>query len=119
MKIVVPRLAQFVLALIAGLALLAWAAAEVVQETAHQWFERDLSLRARLVVTGSRASLAADWHKDRQHELEGQLIEIARDERVMSVAACGMDFSLLASTPEFPSEFGCREIGARASSVEG
>jgi trehalose 6-phosphate synthase len=116
-KIAVPRLAQFVLALIAGLALLAWAVAGVVQETARQWFERDLSLRARLVATGSRASLATDWHKDHQSELAEQLIEIARDERVMAVAACGMDFSLLASTPGFPSEFGCREIGARASAA--
>jgi trehalose 6-phosphate synthase len=119
MKVVVPRLAQFVLALVAGLALLAWGVAGVMQETAREWFERDLSLRARLVVTGSRASLAADWHKDHQSELEGQLIEIARDERVMAVAACEMDFSLLASTPGFPSEFGCREIGVRASSAEG
>ena len=114
-----PRLAQFVLALIAGLALLAWAAAGVVQETARQWFERDLSLRARLVATGSRASLAADWYKGREPELERLLIEIARDERVMAVAACEMNLSLLASTPDFPREFGCREIGIQAASPEG
>lgn len=114
-----PRLAEFVLALIAGLALLAWAVAGVVQETARRWFERDLNLRARLVVTGSRTWLVANWREDRRRELEGQLIEIARDERVMAVAACGTDFSMLASTPGFPSEFGCREIGALASSFEG
>ena len=118
MKIAVPRLVQFVLAMIAGLALLAWGVAGFVQETARRWFENDLSLRARLVVTGSRASLAADWHKDRQRELQAQLIEIARDERILAVAACGTDFSMLASTPGFPNEFGCREIGARASSSE-
>jgi trehalose 6-phosphate synthase len=114
----VSRLVQIVLALVVGLGILAWAVAGVVQETARQWFERDLKLRARLVVTGARASLAADWYKDRQRELEGQLIEIARDERIMAVAACGEDFVRLASTQGFPSEFGCREIGIRASSPE-
>ncbi len=118
MKIAVPRLVQFVLAMIVGLAVLALGVAGFVQETARRWFERDLSLRARLVVTGSRASLAADWPKDRQRELQAQLIEIARDERILAVAACGTDFSMLASTPGFPNEFGCREIGARASSSE-
>jgi trehalose 6-phosphate synthase len=114
----VPRLVQFVLILIAGLAVLAWAVAGAVQETARQWFERDLSLRARLLVTGSRASLAVNWHGDRRRELERQLMEISRDERVMAVAACDPDFTLLASTPEYPSEFGCREVGMHASSLD-
>jgi trehalose 6-phosphate synthase len=115
----VPRLGQFVLALLVGLGLLAWAVEAIVQETARQWFARDLSLRARLAVTGSRASLAADWSRQKRRQLEGQLIEIARDERIMAVAACGMDFSRLASTPGFPAEFGCREIGMRAATGEG
>ncbi len=114
-RIAAPRLAKFLLALITGLGLLAWVVAGVVQETARQWFERDLSLRARLVATGSRSSLAANWHPNQQSELAAQLIEIARDERVMAVAACDMQRSLLASTPGFPIEFGCREIGLRAS----
>ncbi len=113
-----PRLAQLVLFLTAGLALLAWVVAGVVQETTRQWFERDLRLRARLVATGSRASLAAVWSKG-QPELETQLVEIARDERVMAVAACATDFSLLAETPGYPPEFGCREMGLHASSPAG
>jgi trehalose 6-phosphate synthase len=119
MKYSVPRLSEFVLALIVGLGLLAWAVEAIVQETARQWFERDLSLRARLVVTGSRASLAADWSRQRHRQLASQLIEIARDERVMGVEACGMDFSRLAATPGFPDEFGCRDIGTRAAAPEG
>ncbi len=114
-----PRLFQFVLIMFISLALLAWGTSRLVQETARQWFQRDLSLRARLVVTGSRVSLAADWNEVLQQELQKQLIEIARDERIMAVAACGLDFSMLASTPGFPSEFGCREIGTRASYFEG
>ncbi len=59
-----PRLLQFVLALIVGLGLLAWGVTEFVQTTAQNWFARDVSLRARLVVNGARASLAAHWIKN-------------------------------------------------------
>ena len=44
-----PRMAQFILALLLGLAVLAWTASSVVQTTARQWFERDVDSRAQLV----------------------------------------------------------------------
>lgn len=110
-----PRLVQFVLALIVGLALLAWGVAGFVQETARQWFERDVNLRARLVASGARVSLAAHWHPDQRIELQSQLTEIARDERVMAVAACDLSFNTLASTADYPDEFGCRQVGPQAS----
>lgn len=113
-----PRLAQFVVALIAGLALLAWIVTGFVESTTREWFERDVSLRARLAVMGARASLAAHWRRDQQHQLESQLTEIARDERVMAVAACDKDFSEMASTPGFPSEFGCHQISVQMSTSE-
>lgn len=109
----VSRLVQFVALLTAGLALLTWAVAGVVQETTRRWFERDLNLRARLVATGSRASLAVNWRQDRAAELEKLLVEIARDERVMAAAACDSTLTLLASTPGYPPEFGCRAVGLR------
>lgn len=118
-KVAVPRLVQFVLGLITGLALLAWLVTGFVQNTARQWFQRDVSLRARLVVTGARTSLAAHWHKDQQAILQNQLIEIARDERIMAVAACDAESAMLASTPGFPSEFDCPEIGDLVKSLEG
>lgn len=108
-----PRLVQFVVVLVAGLALLAWAVTEFVQETARRWFERDVNLRTRLVVTGARASLAAHWHADQRPKLESQLSDIARDERVMAAAACNADLSMLASTPAFPEEFGCRKVSSQ------
>ncbi|MBI4893373.1 MAG: trehalose-6-phosphate synthase [Acidobacteria bacterium] len=97
---------------------MAWVVAEVVEETAGQWFERDLSLRAQLVAASSRASLAANWDTERKAELERQLIEIARDERVMAVAACSPQGALLADTPQFPEALSCREIGLRAKSEQ-
>ena len=57
-----PRMAQFILALLLGLALLVWAASGVVQTTAREWFERDVSSRAQLVLVGASQSLANSWY---------------------------------------------------------
>src|ERR1700675_1006024 len=97
-----PRMARFILALIGGLALLTWAASGVVQTTAREWFERDVSSRAGLVLTGARQSLAGAWHDPAS--LDKQLAAVAHDERVMSAAVCGLDLSPRATTPGFPEE---------------
>ena len=57
-----PRMARFILTLIFGLALLMWAASGVVQTTASEWFERDVSSRAQLVLTSATQSLADAWY---------------------------------------------------------
>jgi hypothetical protein len=40
------------------LAALAWGATSLVNGTTRSWFERDVSLRARLVASGAREALA-------------------------------------------------------------
>ncbi len=106
-----PRMAQFILALLVGLAVLMWAASGVVQTTARDWFERDVSSRARLVLVGASQALATAWYDP--PNLEKQLNELAKDERVMGAAACNVDFTLQAGTPGFPDELGCWQAGAR------
>jgi len=106
-----PRLAQFTLVLLLGLALLAWAASGVVQSTARQWFEHDVDSRAQLVLVGARQSLATAWNGDPEN-LQRQLGDLSRDERVLGAEACGEDLALRASTPGFPEEFNCSVIGA-------
>ena len=110
-----PRMAQFFLALIVGLAVLTWAASGVVQTTSRGWFERDVESRARLVLVGARQSLANSWYDD-PAVLEKQLSDLSRDDRVMGAAACGLDLIPKASTPGFPEEFGCWAIGSRIRS---
>ncbi|HVZ61009.1 MAG TPA: trehalose-6-phosphate synthase [Terriglobales bacterium] len=109
-------MARFILTLIVGLALLMWAASGVVQTTAREWFERDVSSRAQLVLTGAAQSLADAWYNPK--DLEKQLVAIARDERVMGAAACGSDLSPLSSTPGFPEEFSCLAVGPRIRAAE-
>ncbi|MCU1329552.1 MAG: Alpha,alpha-trehalose-phosphate synthase (UDP-forming), partial [Bryobacterales bacterium] len=105
-------MAQFVLALLVGLALLTWAASGVVQTTAREWFERDVSSRAQLAMVGLRQSLANGWYGDNE-DLTKQLTDLTRDDRVMGAAACDSDLTPRASTPGFPEEFGCWAVGSR------
>src|SRR4030095_14255233 len=107
-----PRMAQFILTLIVVLALLTWAATGVVQTTAREWFERDVSSRTQLVLTGTAQSLANAWY-GQTPDLRMLLMNIARDERVIGVAACDVDLKLRSSTPSFPDEFRCSAVGSR------
>jgi len=109
-------MARFILVLIVGLALLAWAISGVVQTTAREWFERDVNSRAKLVLTGARQSLADAWYDP--GNLNKQLVALARDERVMGASACSADLSTRSSTAGFPQEFSCLAVGSRVRAAE-
>ena len=106
-------MAQFVLALLLGLALLTWAASGVVQTTVREWFERDVHSRSHLALVSARQSLAAAWYGDPKN-LKNQLMDLAHDEHVMGAAVCDVGLISRASTPGFPEEFGCFVVGSRA-----
>jgi trehalose 6-phosphate synthase len=106
-----PRGVRFLLVLVAGLALVAWAASSIVHRTTRDWFEKDVGLRARLAVSGARQALAAHWRKEQRSELQGLLTEIAHDERIMAAEACGADLKPLTRTKDFPAQFDCASIG--------
>jgi trehalose 6-phosphate synthase len=105
------RALRFMLALVLGLALVTWVASIVVHQTTQAWFEKDLYLRAQLVVNGARQALIAHWNKEQPTDLEGLLAEITRDDRILAAAACSADLALIAKTHEFPSRPSCRELG--------
>jgi trehalose 6-phosphate synthase len=99
-----------------GLALLTWTASGVVETTVREWFEGDVGSRARLVLSSAERSLAHAWSNP--GELQDQISAIARDERVMAVAACGPDLQTRSMTPAFPQEFSCVEVGPRVRTVD-
>jgi trehalose 6-phosphate synthase len=105
------RALRFILGLILGLALLTWGASVAVRRTTSSWFDRDVSMRAQLAVSGARQALISHWGKEQRKDLRDLLTEITKDERIMGAAACAPDLTLLASTAEFPERFGCREVG--------
>ncbi|MEO8596933.1 MAG: trehalose-6-phosphate synthase [Candidatus Solibacter sp.] len=112
-----PRMAQFILALLLGLALLGWAASGVVQNTARRWFERDVDSRAQLALVGATASLANAWYGNPQ-DLDKQLGDLTRDERILGAAACNSNLTPRAKTPGFPEDFGCWQVGSRVRAAD-
>lgn len=104
---------RFVLVLVVGLALLTWLGSVLVQQMTREWFERDVRLRSELVVNSARQALLAHWRKAESRELRNLLVEILRDERIMAATACATDFTVLAKTPDFPSDFSCRKVGTQ------
>jgi len=105
------RAVRFVIALVFGLGLLTWAGSVIVHGTTREWFEKDVSLRAQLAVSGARRGLVANWDQQHVVELATLLSDIAHDERIMAVAACAADSSLLARTRDFPAELSCASMG--------
>ncbi len=111
------RAVRFAIGLVLGLALVTWAASELVRRTTRGWFERDLHLRAQLAVAAARQALISHWQAGGGEDLEQLLGELARDERIMAVAACAPDLSPLASTAAFPAAFSCRNVGGQVRAV--
>lgn len=105
------RALRFVLALVLGLALVTWVASVLVHRTTRDWFEKDVSLRAQLAVSGARQALISHWHKEERADLQNLLGEITHDERIMAAAACASDLTLLTRTKDFPEQLACRELG--------
>lgn len=111
----VSRTLKFAAALVFGLGVLAYVAYYGVTQTTRTWFERDVALRADVIVTSARQSLVRRW-ADR--ELLTELLdELTRDERIMGAAACYLDRSVAATTPSFPQEVSCRTTWPEDPSV--
>ena len=112
------QILKFLLGLLVSLAVLTWATSVIVQRTTLRWFQSDLRLRAQLVATGAHDTLSGHWNTASRHELEKDLVEVTRDERIMAAAACNADSLLLGATPGFPRQFSCQTVGAHAISAE-
>ena len=102
----------FLLGLLSVLALVTWIASVLVQTTTRGWFERDISLRARLAVNGAKQALLPRWNSGQPNALESVLTEIAHDERILGVTACAADLMPLAQTAEFPEAISCESLGS-------
>ena len=113
------RAQKFVVVLVVGLGLLTLGAATLVNSTTRAWFEKDLDLRAELVLRGARQGLLLHWKSEGSRDLEGMLDEITRDERILAAAACGVDLRLLAKTSQFPDQFECQKLGPLVQQADG
>jgi trehalose 6-phosphate synthase len=88
------RLVRFVVALVVALGLVAWVGSAIVHQTTRAWFQKDVNLRAQLVVSGARKALITHWQKEQRSELRDLLAEIAHDDRIKAAGACAADLTL-------------------------
>jgi trehalose 6-phosphate synthase len=110
---------RFLIAMIVGLAALSAAAWWFVMETTHDWFEKDVELRAQLAVTSAQPALVEGIERSDVPALRRELLDITRDERVMAVDLCGTDLKPIASTPQFPTDFSCALVGPKVRPGQG
>ncbi|HEU4383195.1 MAG TPA: trehalose-6-phosphate synthase, partial [Anaeromyxobacteraceae bacterium] len=112
---------RVMLPLLVFLGAIAWGGATLMNATIRRWFERDVALRAQLAVSGAQEGLVEHWRAGNRQRVGRLLDEMARDERVLGVGACGAGAEPLASTRDFPDGPWCRTIGAqvRANGEDG
>jgi trehalose 6-phosphate synthase len=101
--------------LLAILAALAWGATRVVNATARAWFERDVSMRARLAASGAREVIAANVRLRNRAKLADVLDEIARDDRISAAAVCTPSMRTLARTVDLPAAYACEALASRGT----
>jgi trehalose 6-phosphate synthase len=95
---------------------LAWGADAVVTRLTTNWVEEDAVQRAELAVTSANAALARRWTL-RPAELRAVLLDIARADQVLAVAACGSAPQPIAASERYPETLNCRRVRARVATV--
>ena len=100
------RAARFLLALLAGLAILTLVGYFALTRTIRDWFEADLAMRSQLAVNAARGTLLRNWQANPQRLAE-TLADMAYDERVIGAAACSPNGATLVATDGFPRRFSC------------
>jgi trehalose 6-phosphate synthase len=108
---------RFLLPLLAALALVAWAAAELAMRGTRAWAEKDLSMRARVVAAGARGALASHLAGGDRKGAAALLADLVRDERLVAAILCDPSFGDFAASPGLPAALAC-ERTARATPGE-
>lgn len=112
------RMIRLVITLLGALAILAWVADALVNRTIWRWFERDVSLRAELAMSGAHEGLVEPWQRSDRPQMTRMLTRISRVERIMGAAACDCDLGLVASSEEYPAAFDCQTVGERVREAD-
>ncbi len=115
----VRTLLRWALPLATVLAALAWGASVLAHHTARTWFDRDVSTRARLAVSGARETLGDALRAGDTRRLAGVLGELARDERIMGAAVCAEGGRAAAATGIIPRGLACDALAERLHAHEG
>ena len=109
---------RFVVPLLGLLAIVALGASAFMSAQTHRWAERDLSMRAQVILAGAREGLADRLGRNERTRAVALLEEIVRDERLLGAAVCGTGEYPTRATKAFPKELMCDSV-APASGPDG
>ena len=98
---------RFLVPLLLLLALIAWGASAVAARSARTWAERDLKARARLVLSGSRETLARNLASGDRKGSRMLLEALVRDERLIAATVCDRKLRTLAAVGDLPAQARC------------
>lgn len=109
------RLIPMLIGLVLALALASGVVYFALARTTDAWFERDIALRSELAVASAKRSLLAHWKQDERPELTFVLRDITLDPRILGAVACGVDGTMLATSPDLNDVPPCPTGGGTAS----
>ncbi|HEX7938903.1 MAG TPA: trehalose-6-phosphate synthase, partial [Gemmatimonadaceae bacterium] len=107
-----------ILTLLIVVGALAWGANTLITRVTASWIAQDALQRAALAVASARTALVEHWRDKDVSALRRVLVDIAADDQVSAVAACGADGLPLATTERYPRALSCsrvRRLAATAS----
>jgi trehalose 6-phosphate synthase len=107
-----PQALRFALALIVGLSILAWGAAEIVHRVTVERYDRDAFENARSAVGVLRPALLGALRGGRVKELTSLVEGLVMSERLAGAAVCSADLQPLVQTSAAPAALSCPELGA-------
>jgi trehalose 6-phosphate synthase len=102
---------RFVLPLLVLLALVALGASAFMSQQARDWAERDLAMRAQVILAGAREGLAERLSRNEPARVGSLLEELVRDERLLGAAVCGAGERPILATKAFPRDLRCDSVG--------
>ena len=104
---------RVMLPLLVFLGAIAFGGATAMNATIRRWFERDVALRAQLVVNSVQEGLVEHWRAGNRARVGRLLDDLGRNERVLAVAACDDEKpEPWAATRDFPAGPWCRTLAA-------
>lgn len=89
---------RFALPLLGVLTLMAVALAPLADGLMARWFQHDVEIRSKLIVSSIRDSVARLVDEPAPLQLEALFDRIAEDERILAIGLCSADGSLIAGT---------------------
>ena len=106
---------RFLAPLLLTLAAAAYVALPLLDNLTLRWFSRDLSLRGELVTNTLSDSLSAALQAGDQARVQALFTRTVQDERLVALAACAPDGTLLQRSAAYPADLSCARAAGLAS----